>query len=552
MYGYLNENQKQAVLSNAKRLLIVAGAGSGKTKTLTEKVAYLLYNRISPENIYCITFTRYAANEMKDRLSKMNNRLGNTNSNRVFINTIHKLAMEVLENYGDMNCQNCIGQAEKEKLLKKISVEHKIKGNELKKAIINGSDKKNILLGIKDYIFNLKNNELFDIDLVVPMAIELLKDESIATKVRNKIKYLFIDEYQDCNSKQIQFIEEINPEYFIAIGDPNQSIYGWNGSDISYILNFKERYNAERIILNQNYRSGKCIINVSNKLAIEADNFYVEMICGKEDDTSSVIINHYKSEVDSYYDVIAKLTNLQGTVGILFRKNSEVTRMSNLLDKIGVKYTNSIKNTDGDSTISNILKLAINLNNDILVEDVLEITSEVRINSLEKRISLFKSALELNVQNSKHIFKLSEIIQGPALEVLSKAEEYFNYYDKELHDKISKWVVDTKGGTIQEYFMYDALTNVEQEIKENKSNINVMTIHACKGLEYDNVFLMNVVDCNYPLRNENIDESRRLLYVGITRAKKNLTICVPESIINYKNNETNVGISKLIEPIIER
>ncbi|HDJ1466651.1 TPA: UvrD-helicase domain-containing protein [Clostridioides difficile] len=261
----VNEEQLKAINTDSTHVLVIAGAGAGKTKTISKRVSYLMEKRISYRNIFCITFTRYASNEMKKRI--MNE---SENGEKVFVNTFHMFSIYILKKYGNFEGYTMISDIEKNNLIQNITKRFNLNKSDILIDAIKNYDIQNknrsISLALKEYLFTLKRYRLLDIDLILPLCSELLNDENIASEVRDEMKYILIDEYQDSNDIQIEIIDKISPNNLYVVGDDSQAIYEWNNSKVEYILNFEKKYGAEVIRLVKNYRNTNQIINSANKI----------------------------------------------------------------------------------------------------------------------------------------------------------------------------------------------------------------------------------------------------------------------------------------------
>ena len=533
----LSNSQRKAATTNSKRVIVLAGAGAGKTKTMVAYVHYRLYNRVCGRNIFCITFTRFAAAEMRKRI----NALGLSSSSKVFINTFHKLGMYILETYGNIRFKSIISDDEKNEILTRISEKFKVKLSVLTDKIRNYNlcDCDRVTgIAIREYIMTLKRYSLMDIDLILPLTIKLLKDSEIADKVRKEIKYLLVDEYQDSNDIQNMLIEQINPEYLLVFGDDSQSIYSWNGGKIDYILDFRKKYNAEMIKLETNYRSTSQIVESSNNLIKNNKKQIFKDIRALRsgNDINIAFVEDENIQAIRIITDISKHFYEEGNIGILCRTNKEIDFVSSILNKYDIKFASSKKDNDCQYTL-NIINTISNLDNDILVGKQFKVSGEIRSKTVEDNISLFKAIRQYEPSKISDVYlELNkEISVCEALDALKIVEQKLDFIDIKLEEKIYKWQQKNKSigiteNSIRDYLQYKNTEESQEILRSNDNKICLTTIHASKGLEYSHVIIPYVSSVDFPKGNEDVEESRRLFYVAITRAKNSLSIFVPEHI----------------------
>lgn len=459
----LDEFQQSAVVNEKNQLLIVAGPGSGKTTVLTQRIVHLInYKNIAPQNCLAITFTRKAAQEMRERLAK----LLNGNAKSVNIHTFHSLCFSILkENYEKAGLnEDFIVMSEQEKSLCKDEII-------LEKA-----------LGFDDLIL---------------LSVKLLtEDENILNIYRNRFKYTFVDEYQDIDENQYKLIRLLVPNNgnIFVIGDPNQAIYGFRGGDAKFFNNFTEDYpDAQIINLKNNYRSTNSIVDASNQMinsfniismydkphekitihTAPTDKAEAEFVAST---IESLIGGHSFFSLDSQRSEGDECNYSFSDFAILYRTSSQLPPIIEAIKRTGMPF--------------------VNLSNDLLCE--------------KKPIRNFLNNLDENEM-------VSEQIKSSYNELAKEVDEYILKYLLNLAENHND-----KNGFIHEIsFLTEADT-----LDKRSDRITLMTLHSAKGLEFKCVFIVGLENDILPLYRskepDEVEEERRLLYVGMTRAKERL------------------------------
>lgn len=585
----LNDKQLEAVNHTEGPCLVLAGAGSGKTRVLTERIIKLIDDGVSPYNILAITFTNKAAKEMRVRVQ---NKIGDV-ANSIFIGTFHSFGLRILrENYdaiGYLSNITILDTDDTKSLIKRILKENSfdpadydikhiiskissakndgISPLEFSKLFLNEHDKV-IGLVYEKYLKLLKENNSVDFDDLLLKPVEIFKKrKDILEKYQERFRYILVDEYQDTNSIQYELCKMLAKKYnnIFVVGDANQSIYSWRNDDYRNILNFEKDYkNAHVVLLEENYRSTNTILKAANSVIKNnnegtklnlwtsiGDGEKVEYIRVEDEiKESSFVINKIKelvSEGYSYSDfAVLYRTNAQSrTVEEAFVRNNipyNIIGSYYFYNRKEIKdliaYLNLIYNTNdsvslervintpkrgiGTKTIDNIRKKA-NMN-DISLFDAIDSGKELEFKKL---------ILEL-IEDSKTM-NLSDLIE----DVLVKTGLRREY---ELDKSIES---DTKVENLNEFKslavnfedngIYDLSTFLENimlvsdkgQYAEDDNNVNIMTLHSAKGLEFNIVFILGMEEGIFPHSRsfesaKELEEERRLCYVGITRAKKKL------------------------------
>lgn len=587
--GKLNTRQKQAVLSTNKRLMLIAGAGTGKTSTIINKMKYLIIEKgVQPQNILAVTFTNKAVNEIKERL---NNKL-------VEVSTFHELARKIVfdkENYRKLNYQNLsiISDENKNKTLEELleRSEYFVLVNQykvtVKKLLQDFTLIKNDLY-IKsnneeyeemiEFIFNAYNlmlsiNDLIEVDDLITLAYDLLKkDKELLNYYQNRYTHIFIDEYQDINKSQYKLMKLIIANNNVTVvGDEDQSIYSWRGSNRKYFTKFETEYeNVEVIKLEENYRSTKEILNLANTFIKENKdridkNLYTErkgtrpIIC-----TSNQLENQVNFTLDKILDYSKEYRYKDNAILI---RNKNVDLMLNLKRKLiekRIPYTIvgefPLLDRKIIKDLISVLKFIENRKNNYSLKRLtynlsfgLGKTFYKNLDDIRKNLGIY-SYYEI-IKNHKKYHNLSRYKKkiDLFLERFKKYEEEKNFLDlieeviedffseadvrefthiKEFEQQARVHYTHNGYQTIKEYLNYIEYFKEEY----SKDTLQIMTMHASKGLEFENIYILNLSK-NYPflfktnymklekdiLADNNIlEEERRLLYVAMTRAKSNL------------------------------
>lgn len=585
----LNDKQLEAVNHTEGPCLVLAGAGSGKTRVLTERIIKLIDDGVSPYNILAITFTNKAAKEMRVRVQ---NKIGDV-ADSIFIGTFHSFGLRILrENYDAIGYSSNItilDTDDTKSLIKRILKENSfdpadydikhiisrissakndgISPLEFSKLFLNEHDKV-ISLVYEKYLKLLKENNSVDFDDLLLKPVEIFKKrKDILEKYQERFRYILVDEYQDTNSIQYELCKMLAKKYnnIFVVGDANQSIYSWRNADYRNILNFEKDYkNAHVVLLEENYRSTNTILKAANSVIKNNNegtklNLWTSIGDGEkieyirvEDEIkeSSFVINKIKELVSEGYNysdfAVLYRTNAQSrTVEEAFVRNNipyNIIGSYYFYNRKEIKdliaYLNLIYNTNdsvslervintpkrgiGTKTIDNIREKA-NMN-DISLFDAIDSGKELEFKKL---------ILEL-IEDSKTM-NLSDLIE----DVLVKTGLRREY---ELDKSIES---DSKVENLNEFKslavnfedngIYDLSTFLENimlvsdkgQYAEDDNNVNIMTLHSAKGLEFNIVFILGMEEGIFPHSRsfesaKELEEERRLCYVGITRAKKKL------------------------------
>jgi len=635
----LNKEQKRAVKHLEGPMLVLAGAGSGKTRVLTRRVAYLIAKyKVFPQNILAVTFTNKAAEEMKDRISNLLNGL----PDEPWISTFHSLCVRILvrevEKLGYKKNFVIFDQNDQKKLIKEILKDLNIDSKKTKPGAVlhEISQAKNELLTPKEYenevggyfseivakiypIYQqkLKDNNAFDFDDLIMKTVELFRDyPQVLEYYQEKFQYILVDEYQDVNYAQYQLVQILAENYsnLCVVGDPDQGIYGFRGADIRNILNFENDYpDAEIIRLEQNYRSKETILKAAQHV-IKNNQFRKEKDLWTQRGTGEKI-TYYEasSEKDEAGYVAKEIKNLvkseyeYSDLAVLYRTNAQSRAFEEMFMKFGIPYQiigglkfydrmeikdilgylRVLYNPDDDINLMRIInkpKRGIGAGTLGKVQDYAEYYNislyeaglqaeqiENLTGAYEKRIKNFFSMMEELREGiektslselARNIFVKSDYKKALENDKFDKAEERMENI-KELFSVIEDYLRKnddpTLGGFLEEVSLLSDIDNMEEE----NHLVTLMTLHSAKGLEFPVVFLAGMEEGIFPhsnsmAENEDLEEERRLCYVGITRAQDKLHLLrakrrrrfgdiemnppsqfldeIPEKFIEYANN----------------
>ena len=589
---YLNDRQKEAVLYGDGPLLILAGAGSGKTSVLTKRVAYLIKERnVSPKNIVAITFTNKAAKEMKERIIKEVGKEGYD----IQISTFHSFGLRIIkENYEKLGYEKnftIIDSDDSLTVVKKILKEMGIDTTRFNPKFIKNqiSSCKNEMVTPEKYK-NLVNDELSDItykvykkyqdtllrnnsldfdDLLIK-PIELFnKYKEVLENYQELFKYVFIDEYQDTNEAQYILSKMISAKYknICVVGDDAQSIYSWRGANFKNILNFEKDYkNAKVILLEQNYRSTKTILNAANSVIKNNINKKDKNLWTDNETGEKIKYVRTNDEKDEASYVTREIRNLVNNgvslddIAVLYRTNAQSRTIeegflnSNIPYRIVgafafysrkeikdlLAYLKLIYNTKDDVSLMRIInypkrKIGAKTIENLSMDAVLNGTSMFDVISSGKELEFKKLILEM--KEKSEVLSLTETIDmvldksGIKSELESEHTLEADIRLENLNEfkSITKTFEEESGIASLEDFLNEVslVSDVNDQKNDNSPKVTLMTIHAVKGLEYKYVFVIGMEENIFPHVNSceedgGIEEERRLCYVAITRAKEKL------------------------------
>ena len=602
----LNKEQQQAVQHTEGPLLILAGAGSGKTKVLTVRIAHLLAQGVNPYEILAITFTNKAAKEMKSRVEGL---VGDV-ANCIWLSTFHSFCAKFLrfelDNFLGYNSNFTIydtsdSQAVIKAALKALNLDDKYYPVGAMIAAI--SDAKNKLLFASDfrkqardfyqqkvadvyeyYERELRKNNALDFDDLLLVAVKLLQsNEAVLDKYSKRFRYVMIDEYQDTNHAQYLLAKLLASHWknIAVVGDADQSIYAWRGADIQNILDFEKDYpNCISIKLEQNYRSTKIILDAANAVIENNEGRPKKNLW--TDKTEGAKIQHFTAQSEHEEaafigDTIAKKHDIHGVpygdMAILYRTNAQSRVLEEALIKRALPYimVGGTKFYDRKEIkdVLAYLRVLYNPFDDLSLLRIINVpkrsigaTTVAKLQDYARAngTSLFMTLTQLHLVDSIKgktkekleefgilIFTLvAEMEDRTVLDILesildrtgylAQLEESTDPQDQARAENIGELLSVAKdfqdtnpSGTVEDFLEQVALVNDVDSFEQEESKVTLMTLHAAKGLEFPIVFLGGLEEGLFPhsrtlMNPEEIEEERRLAYVGITRAEKELYI----------------------------
>ena len=602
----LNKEQQQAVQHTEGPLLILAGAGSGKTKVLTVRIAHLLAQGVNPYEILAITFTNKAAKEMKSRVEGL---VGDV-ANRIWLSTFHSFCAKFLrfelDNFLGYNSNFTIydtsdSQAVIKAALKALNLDDKYYPVGAMIAAI--SDAKNKLLFASDfrkqardfyqqkvadvyeyYERELRKNNALDFDDLLLVAVKLLQsNEAVLDKYSKRFRYVMIDEYQDTNHAQYLLAKLLASHWknIAVVGDADQSIYAWRGADIQNILDFEKDYpNCTSIKLEQNYRSTKIILDAANAVIENNEGRPKKNLW--TDKTEGAKIQHFTAQSEHEEaafigDTIAKKHDIHGVpygdMAILYRTNAQSRVLEEALIKRALPYTmvggTKFYDRKEIKDVLAYLRVLYNPFDDLSLLRIINVpkrsigattVSKLQDYARANGTSLFMTLTQLHLVDTIKgktkekleefgilIFTLvAEMEDKTVLDILeaildrtgylAQLEESTDPQDQARAENIGELLSVAKDfqdtnptGTVEDFLEQVALVNDVDSFEQEESKVTLMTLHAAKGLEFPIVFLGGLEEGLFPhsrtlMNPEEIEEERRLAYVGITRAERELYI----------------------------
>jgi len=618
----LNDRQKEAVRTINGPLLVLAGAGSGKTRVLTHRIAYIIENQnIRPAEIMALTFTNKAAKEMKERLID----LIDGPLDGMWVSTFHSICVKILRReveklgytssfviYDGQDQKTLIKQCIKEKNLDEKSYEP----NVIRGFISNQKDKlitpkEAFDLNFKDYrertkselymLYQkkLKDNNAMDFDDLIVNTIKLFKDYPLVLEYyQERFKYILVDEYQDTNKAQYLLVNLLAYKHhnLCVVGDDDQSIYGWRGADIRNILDFEKDYiDAKVVKLEQNYRSTKNILDAANKVIANNTGRKEKALWTAEEGGELIKLYNASNEHDEAIFIVKKIQDAieehykeYSDIAILYRTNAQSRVFEDYLIKSTIPYkiVGGLKFYDRKEVkdIIAYMRILQNPNDNISVKRIINVPKrgigKTTIDKLEQKslsedISLFKAAMgnenidSLNngakkkvqgfvekirvLMSMKESLSLSELFEKllestqyieilkdeNTIEALSRIDNI-----EEFKSVIVEFEKTNEDKSIEAFLADVSLMSDLDKAEDVENSITLMTLHSAKGLEFPMVFMVGMEESIFPISRamntyEELEEERRLCYVGITRAKEELYITNAEARMLYGRTSYN-------------
>lgn len=622
----LNERQKEAVQTLTGPLLIVAGAGSGKTRTLTYRIANLISMRIvHPWQILAVTFTNKAANEMKTRVENLikDNFEELGDKNRPMIGTFHSICMRILrkhaERVGREKSFVIYDTIDSEGLIKRIIKELNIDDEKIKVKVVKSmiSKSKNNLVSAERFANNrnsyfekqiaeifiayekrLKDNNALDFDDLLLYVVRLFKENpDVLEEYHERWKYINVDEYQDTNRVQYVLTKLLADKYrnLCVIGDSDQSIYNFRGADINNILDFEKDYPDAKVIkLEQNYRSTQTILDAADSIIDKNKNRPKKKMWTEQKGGDLIEVVHARSEKEEVEFVAKSIEELLrdkkailNEIVVLYRTNAQSRIVEEGFLRYGIPYkviggvrfyarkeikdllaylrivhnpydTDSllrIINTParkiGQTTIHKLQTFA--LSRSLSLSEVLnhvEMVDEINLKTKDALSNFWSRFAKWRAESQK--IPVSDLIKNIVSEIgyqeylCDGTEEGDMRYDnvKELVSVATKYDVVEPDMSLVSFLEEVALVADTDSIKEEESLVTLMTLHSVKGLEYPYVFIVGCEENIFPHSRslydpEQMEEERRLMYVGVTRAMKKLYLLAAKQRMIYGDYQSN-------------
>ena len=622
IYDKLNDKQKQAVFTTEGPLLLLAGAGSGKTGVLMHRIAYLIEEKhVDPYNIMAITFTNKAAKEMKERIGKLIGEEGNF----VWVMTFHSSCVRFLRRFIDKigfdNSFTIYDSDDQRTLMKKIFKENNINASVYKeRAVLNIiSSCKNELMSPAEYMKSaidsyekgvarlyeiyqstLKKNNALDFDDLICRSVELFeKCPEVLDYYQNRFRYIMVDEYQDTNTAQFRLIYLLAQKYgnICVVGDDDQSIYKFRGANIENILSFEESLENVKVIkLEQNYRSTGNILDAANAVIKNNRGRKDKSLWTEGESGENIELRQFQTaseEADNIIkDIRDRARNNFRDFAVLYRTNAQSRLLEERCVTLGIPYQlvggvnfyqrkeikdvlaylktiangsddiallriiNVPKRGIGATTIAKVSEYA-NENN-ISLYDAMSISEMAGVGKASEKIKSFITMIE----EFREKFEKKANIANTIEELLDETGYIESLYDegeieaesrKENIDELINKSGEYEGGELSLFLEDVSLVADIDRMDENADRITLMTLHGAKGLEFDTVYLAGMEEGLFPSSmssnsREDLEEERRLAYVGITRAKKNLILTSAKQ--RMVNGETRYSlISRFVSEI---
>ena len=632
----LNPQQKEAVKTTEGPLLVVAGAGSGKTSVLTRRIAYLVEEKqVLPWNILAITFTNKAASEMREREQKL---LGPA-ANDIWMSTFHALCVRILRRDSDKigygRNFSIADSAEQLTLVKHIEKELNInpKMYEPRGILSAISNAKNDLLTpqafedsaaspfekmaakvYQEYQKRLKHDQIMDFDdLIMQTLVLFKKDPEVLHYYQNKFRYMLVDEYQDTNQAQYELCHELAAQYknICVVGDADQSIYGWRGANMENIMNFENDYRdtgVQTVKLEQNYRSTGHILSAANAVIDnnrnrKKKNLWTDQGDGEKityyraqsgDDEAHFIISKIQEEVDdnnrSYKDfAVLYRTNAQSrTVEEAFVKSNvpyQIVGGHKFYDRKEIMdimaYLKLVANPNDSMSFNRIINTPKRGIGRVSVDKFMDVAQGNNLSLIDafKHINISGISTRAAAKMSDFGAKLRDAIEyakdHSVTGLTEKILQDFGYTDalKAEHtieaetrlENLDEFLSVTKrfddqyepeeddANALSDFLAEVSLLSDQDDLENNDDQVALMTLHAAKGLEFPVVFLVGMEDGLFPLsrallEDDQLEEERRLAYVGITRAKEKLFLTNAYSRMMFGRMQNNPP-SRFLEEI---
>lgn len=633
IYDTLNEQQQEAVFCTEGPLLLLAGAGSGKTRVLTHRIAYLMDHGVNPYHIMAITFTNKAAKEMRERVDD----LVGFGAEHIWVSTFHSTCVRILRRHIDKlgygNSFTIYDADDQKSLIKQICKQYKIDTKMMpERKIINEISsakdefmtpseyetrhqydfkKKKIAQIYKEYQKQLKANNALDFDDLIFKTVELFQfHPEVLDYYQERFRYIMVDEYQDTNTIQFQLVSMLARKYqnLCVVGDDDQSIYKFRGANVKNILNFENVFpEAVTIKLEQNYRSTKNILNAANEVIKHNKGRKTKKLWTENEEGDLIEFHQYGTEYEEARKIIHEIEDLSKegydykNMAILYRTNaqSRVFEESFMIKNIPYRIvggTNFYQRKEVKDILS-YLKVVDNGLDDLAVRRIINVPrrgigaatiEKINVYAVEHNVSFLDACFSSDSIDTlgnakKKINGFADLIrefrrkmQEGSLEELFKyitdetgyianlkAEETEEAEGRieninELLNKVVTYEQEAEEASLSELLEEIALVADIDNLEDSDNRVVLMTLHSAKGLEFPYVFICGMEDGIFPSYmtvmsedDDDMEEERRLCYVGITRAKKKLYLSAAKRRMMQGRTQFN-KVSRFIDEIPEQ
>ena len=633
IYDTLNEQQQEAVFCTEGPLLLLAGAGSGKTRVLTHRIAYLMDQGVNPYHIMAITFTNKAAKEMRERVDD----LVGFGAEHIWVSTFHSTCVRILRRHIDKlgygNSFTIYDADDQKSLIKQICKQYKIDTKMMpERRIINEISsakdefmtpseyetrhqydfkKKKIAQIYKEYQKQLKANNALDFDDLIFKTVELFQfHPEVLDYYQERFRYIMVDEYQDTNTIQFQLVSMLARKYqnLCVVGDDDQSIYKFRGANVKNILNFENVFpEAVTIKLEQNYRSTKNILNAANEVIKHNKGRKTKKLWTENEEGDLIEFHQYGTEYEEARKIIHEIEDLSKegydykNMAILYRTNaqSRVFEESFMIKNIPYRIvggTNFYQRKEVKDILS-YLKVVDNGLDDLAVRRIINVPrrgigaatiEKINVYAVEHNVGFLDACFSSDSIDTlgnakKKINGFADLIrefrrkmQEGSLEELFKyitdetgyianlkAEETEEAEGRieninELLNKVVTYEQEAEEASLSELLEEIALVADIDNLEDSDNRVVLMTLHSAKGLEFPYVFICGMEDGIFPSYmtvmsedDDDMEEERRLCYVGITRAKKKLYLSAAKRRMMQGRTQFN-KVSRFIDEIPEQ
>lgn len=621
MFDKLNDRQREAVLHKEGPCLVLAGAGSGKTRVLTERIVHLINEGVRPQNILAITFTNKAAKEMKERVF---NSIG-SDADKIFIGTFHSFGLKVVrenaEVLGYSKNITILDRDDVNSLIKKFLKDLNLDSEKYPvKYILNkisfaknegltpeqyekfmkGPLDEAVIKVYKRYVNTLKRNNSVDFDDLLILPLEIFKkSDEVLDKYMEHYQYILVDEYQDTNMVQYDLCKMLASKYLnlFVVGDMDQSIYSFRFANYMNVLNFEKDYPmAKVIVLDENYRSTNTILNAANSVIKNNKERKEKNLWSNNGEGSKVQYIRCDGELEEAKTVVNETKKLISSgkrpkeIAVLYRTNGQSRVIEEAFLKEGIPFrvvgSYFFYNRKEIKDLIAYMHLIYNKNDDVSLERVINTPKRgIGNKSIEKlrelsnlndrsMFDVIDSGKELDFKNlildlieeskNTNLSGLVDLILDKTgirkeLESSNTLESEIRLENLEEFKSITLAFEERGIYNLEEFLENISLVSDKAEYKEVEDGVSLMTLHSAKGLEFDNVFLVGMEEGIFPHSRSyesesELEEERRLCYVGITRARKKLFLLNAKRRTLFGKTSMNIPsrfISEIDEDLIE-